>query len=295
MKLYHFDGIDERLELVPLSARRALDQAGLKLSLDGWKSLPHSLRAEIAEAGSRTAVDLARAREAALTALPPPAPIQPAEDPAPERVPAEIRAALGEAQPLDPAVWTSLEPLDRYALAKLCASGNKERLLAGYREIVGAAATSPHLAPRGGARMVDVAEKPVTLRRAVAESRVRLGATALERLLRADAPKGDVLGTARLAGIMAAKRTPDIVPLCHPVAITQVDVELAVVEAESLVRIVARVQAVDRTGVEMEAMHAVCAAALTIYDMLKSFDRAMEIGPARLIEKSGGRSGDFRR
>ena len=295
MKLYHFDGIDEQLELVPLSARRALDAAGLKLSLVGWRSLPLSARTAIAEAGSRTPVDVALARDSVLTADPAPTSIPPSREPPPERVPPEVAVAFGDSQPIHPALWASLAPLDRYALAKLVASGKKERMLAGYREIIGAAATSPHLAPGGGARMVGVAEKPVTLRRAVAESRVTLGSAALERLLRADAPKGDVLGTARLAGIMAAKRTPDIVPLCHPVAITEVNVELSVVEAESAVKIRATVEAVDRTGVEMEALHAVSAAALTIYDMLKSFDRGMEIGPARLVEKSGGRSGDFRR
>jgi cyclic pyranopterin phosphate synthase len=109
----------------------------------------------------------------------------------------------------------------------------------------------------------------------------------------ADTPKGDVLGTARLAGIMAAKRTPDIVPLCHPIALTHVGVELELDEQQSAVRITATVEAFDRTGVEIEALHAASAAALTVYDMLKAFDRSMEIGPTRLRSKSGGRSGDF--
>src|SRR5690606_34055661 len=114
-----------------------------------------------------------------------------------------------------------------------------------------------------------------------------------ERLVRADAPKGDVLGTARLAGILGAKRTPDLVPLCHPVALTRVDVTLALEPEERAVVITARVEAFDRTGVEMEALTAASTAALTVYDMLKAFDRGMAIGPVQLEQKSGGRTGDF--
>jgi cyclic pyranopterin phosphate synthase len=122
-----------------------------------------------------------------------------------------------------------------------------------------------------------------------------MNAGAFDRLSRAEAPKGDVLGTARLAGIMAAKKTSEIVPLCHPVALTHLSVEVALDREVRRVVITATAEAHDRTGVEMEALVAASAAALTVYDMLKAFDRAMEIGPTRLVAKSGGRSGDYRR
>ena len=143
--------------------------------------------------------------------------------------------------------------------------------------------------------MVDVGEKPASLRRAAAESRVSLNAEAVERLQSASAPKGDVLGTARLAGIMAAKRTAELIPLCHTLQLTNVSVDLRLEPAARAVLIEARVETLDRTGVEMEALVAASIAALTVYDMLKAFDRTMEIGPTRLVAKSGGRSGDFQR
>jgi cyclic pyranopterin phosphate synthase len=115
------------------------------------------------------------------------------------------------------------------------------------------------------------------------------------RIARADAPKGDVLAAARIAGIMAAKRTPELIPLCHGVALTHVAVDLEIDEPAAAVRVTATAEALDRTGVEMEAMVAVSAACLTIYDMLKGIDREMVLGDIRLLEKSGGRSGHFRR
>ena len=141
--------------------------------------------------------------------------------------------------------------------------------------------------------MVDVGEKPVTQRRAVASGVVRMERATVERLARSDTPKGDVLATARLAGIMAAKRTPEIVPLCHGIALTRVAVELAIEPDASRVRVTATTEARDRTGVEMEALVAVSAACLTLYDMLKSIDRAMVIDDVKLLEKDGGRSGHF--
>jgi cyclic pyranopterin phosphate synthase len=150
-----------------------------------------------------------------------------------------------------------------------------------------------HLDARGRARMVGVGEKPATDRRAVAEARVRVSPATL-RLVRAGvAAKGDVLGTARLAGIQAAKRTPDLIPLCHPVALSEVAVEADTVRDG--VRITAEARAVDRTGVEMEALVAASVAALTVYDMVKGHDRAAEIVGVRLMAKSGGRSGSWRR
>lgn len=293
MKLFQFDGVDEQLELVPLAARRALDRAGLKLSLAGWRSLSLDARRCIAEAGSGAVVDVTPVRDAAARAEPAPERIDPVDEPAPARAPTAVSSALEGGLP--DALWASLSSLDRYALAKVARRGNAERSRAAFEEIVGQSATSTHLAPAGGVRMVDVSAKTPSLRRATAETRVSMNADAFERLARAEAPKGDVLATARLAGILAAKRTSDIVPLCHPLSLTHIAVDLAPDRATRSVQIAARVEAFDRSGVEMEALVAASAAALTVYDMLKAFDRAMEIGPTRLVEKSGGRSGDYRR
>lgn len=141
--------------------------------------------------------------------------------------------------------------------------------------------------------MVDVSAKPETVREAIAEGDVTLGAAALRAIREKAVAKGDPLQTARLAGIMAAKRTADIIPLCHPLPLTHVDVEL--VPKRGGYRIVGRAGTVGRTGVEMEALVAVSAAALTIYDMLKAIDHGITIGPIRLREKRGGRSGVYRR
>jgi cyclic pyranopterin phosphate synthase len=147
-----------------------------------------------------------------------------------------------------------------------------------------------HLAPGGGARMVNVGAKPVTRRRAVAEAWVTVGRTIAARLRREGGlAKGNVLETARLAGIMAAKRTAALIPLCHPLPLDHVDVQ-ATLEG-GRVRIVATAAAEARTGVEMEAMTAAAVAALTVYDMVKSAGKGIEIGPVRLVEKEGGKSG----
>jgi cyclic pyranopterin phosphate synthase len=141
--------------------------------------------------------------------------------------------------------------------------------------------------------MVDVSSKAATAREAVAEGEVRINAAAREAIRAGTVRKGDPLQTARLAGIMAAKRTAELVPLCHPVPLTHVEVELTARPFGYV--ITARTATVDRTGVEMEALVAVSAAALTLYDMLKAVDRAMVIGPIQLREKRGGRSGEYRR
>jgi cyclic pyranopterin phosphate synthase len=139
--------------------------------------------------------------------------------------------------------------------------------------------------------MVDVGEKAETGRIAVASGRIRMHPETLEAIRHGAVPKGDVLGTARLAGILAAKRTPEWIPLCHPIRLT--GVEVTVTEDDGLpgLSVRAEVRAMDRTGVEMEALAAVAAALLTAYDMVKGIDRAMEIGPIRLDRKEGGRSG----
>jgi cyclic pyranopterin phosphate synthase len=139
--------------------------------------------------------------------------------------------------------------------------------------------------------MVDVSEKDVTVREAVARGRVRMRPATLEQIAAGALPKGDVLAVARLAGIMGAKRTPDLVPLCHPLPLDAVDVELTPDSERALVHIVARARVRGRTGVEMEALTAVAVAALTLYDMCKAVDRGMTIEDVCLVEKRGGRSG----
>jgi len=150
-----------------------------------------------------------------------------------------------------------------------------------------------HLDESGAARMVDVSDKEVTARSATASGKVLVSSAVVE-LLRGDGvPKGDALGVARVAGIMAAKRTPDLVPLCHPLAISGVTVDLEV--EDDGVAITASVRTTDRTGVEMEALTAVSVAALTVVDMVKAVDKGAVITDVRIEEKTGGKSGTYRR
>jgi cyclic pyranopterin phosphate synthase len=142
--------------------------------------------------------------------------------------------------------------------------------------------------------MVDVSAKAVTERVAVAEGRVLMRPETLAIVRSGDAKKGDVLGTARIAGIMAAKRTHELIPLCHPLALTQVEVDLVPDAKLPGVRVIARVKVAGKTGVEMEALTAVSVACLTIYDMVKAVERGMRIEGIRLVEKSGGKSEHFR-
>jgi len=149
-----------------------------------------------------------------------------------------------------------------------------------------------HIDSRGTVRMVDVGEKPVTLREAVARGRITMSREALRQVRAGRLKKGDPLQAARLAGIMAAKRTSDVIPLCHPLPLSHADVTLApLVDGYE---IEARVRTSAQTGVEMEALHAVAVAALTMYDMVKAVDKRMMIGDIRLVEKRGGRSGVFK-
>jgi cyclic pyranopterin phosphate synthase len=150
-----------------------------------------------------------------------------------------------------------------------------------------------HLDKTGAANMVDVSEKAVTARTARAEGRVVTAPETVALIRKGDAKKGDVLGTARLAGIMAAKRTHELIPLCHPLLLSKVAVDCVVDEALPGVRVTAEVKVSGQTGVEMEALTAVSVACLTIYDMVKAADRAMRIEGVRLLSKSGGRSGVY--
>jgi cyclic pyranopterin phosphate synthase len=148
-----------------------------------------------------------------------------------------------------------------------------------------------HVDADGQARMVDVSAKDVTAREAVAEGRIRMTREAVRLATGGGGRKGDPVQTARLAGVMAAKRTADLIPLCHPLQLTHVDVEIEAVTDGFTIRSIVRTS--GRTGVEMEALTAVSVAALTLYDMIKAVDKTMEIGDIRLVEKRGGRSGDF--
>ena len=151
-----------------------------------------------------------------------------------------------------------------------------------------------HLGAGGEANMVDVGAKDETVRTAVARGSVRMQPETLATILAGDARKGDVLGTARLAGIMAAKRTHELIPLCHPLLLTKVAVEIEPDSALPGLRVTALARVTGRTGVEMEALTAASVACLTIYDMAKAIDRAMVISDIGLAEKTGGKSGDYR-
>jgi cyclic pyranopterin phosphate synthase len=151
-----------------------------------------------------------------------------------------------------------------------------------------------HLDEDGRARMVDVSGKAVTLREATAGGLVVMEPATLRMIIEGKAPKGDVLAAARIAGIMAAKRTHELVPLCHPLMISKIAVELRAEPGRSAIAVTATVAVEGKTGVEMEALTAVSVACLTLYDMVKAVDRGMRITDIRLIAKSGGRSGDFR-
>ena len=151
-----------------------------------------------------------------------------------------------------------------------------------------------HLAKGGEARMVDVSSKAATERVAIAEGRVAMAPTTLDLVLKGDAKKGDVLGAARIAGIMAAKKTHELIPLCHPLPVSKVEVDIAPDKKLPGLVVRATVKVTGKTGVEMEALTAVSVACLTIYDMVKAVERDMQIESVRLLEKRGGKSGTFK-
>ncbi len=150
-----------------------------------------------------------------------------------------------------------------------------------------------HLNARGEAHIVDIGNKPVTARRAVARAVLEAQPATIQAIMGATLKKGDALAVARIAGIMAAKKTAELIPLCHPIALSRVELDITA-EGNTLV-ILASAETTGRTGVEMEAMTAASIAALTLYDMAKGIDRAMRVSAVELMEKSGGKSGDFRR
>jgi cyclic pyranopterin monophosphate synthase len=152
-----------------------------------------------------------------------------------------------------------------------------------------------HLDDHGRARMVDVGDKPVTERRAVAQAVVKVSKATARTVATGDAPKGDVIGVARIAGIQAAKRTSDLIPLCHPLALSFIGVEGSVDAGAGRITLTAEARTTGPTGVEMEALTAASVAALTVYDMVKGIERGAEIDSVALLEKAGGRSGTWRR
>jgi cyclic pyranopterin phosphate synthase len=295
VKLFQFDGVDAGFELVPLAARRALDHAGRKLSLEGFRSLPLAARQTLARLGSVDEVDVADVVAIAERGVPAPQPIEPVLDPPLAGPEPAVVVAFGPERPIPAGTWSALHPLERYALTKVALGNKTERREQAYREIIGQSALSSHVAPEGGVRMVAVGAKQPSQRRAEAESRVTMSVEAFQRASQKDAPKGDVIGTARVAAIMAAKRTSELIPLCHPLSLTRIDVQLSLDSLARAIDVRVTVECFDRTGVEMEALTAASVAALTVYDMLKGIDRSMEIGPTRLTHKSGGRTGDYRR
>jgi cyclic pyranopterin phosphate synthase len=297
---FAFEEPNSALAVLPLAARRALDAAGVRLSLEAWRGLSLDERRALIAAGAGPQVDFASVERLAERARPVPERVAPAADP--EQIVAELAVAAGARRAELERAWPELTPLKRYALVKLARSKKTEaaerraRLERAFDELLPRSAPNlTHLTPEGEAHMVDVSQKQATPRRAVARGFVAMKPETLAALKAGNTPKGDVLAVARIAGIQAAKRTPELIPLCHAVQLTGVEVELVPSAEPAGVSVTATARAFDRTGVEMEALVAVSAAALTLYDMLKAVDRGMRITNVELVAKSGGRSGDFRR
>jgi cyclic pyranopterin phosphate synthase len=173
----------------------------------------------------------------------------------------------------------------------LASKANRETVPNGAKKLSKKLSDLTHLDESGAAKMVNVGSKEATDRSAIAGGRIRMNGTAISAIKDGDAPKGDVLGTARIAAIMAAKRTAEIIPLCHPLGLDAVEIEFAY--EEIAIRVTAKASLTGKTGVEMEAMVAVSTALLTIYDMAKALDKGMVIEEVRLLEKFGGKSGHW--
>lgn len=367
--VYAFEGLLPEIESPPIAARRALDHAGLRITIEAWRSLSFEARARLTVAGASDRVEVEIVGSVARHASPPVQRVPSGFDPDAAAPPEALARALSPGRPLDPRRWSRLRSLDRYALTQTyrramargsflilrevfdavmalalapssvdaSAPGSRgERAgtpglsssapsSGGYQapgayssftdEAPSRARTQPvvkdrgesrsptpppvastistHINAEGAVHMVPVGEKTATSRRAIAAGVVKMRADTAARLLRRDTPKGEVLATARIAGIMAAKRTPELIPLCHAVALTGVSIDIQVDAPGARVIVTATADAHDRTGVEMEALVAVSVACLTIYDMLKGIDRELVIGDVKLLEKSGGRTGHY--
>jgi cyclic pyranopterin phosphate synthase len=307
MRIYEFEDIDEWLDTIPLAARRALETTGCKVSLVAWRRMRLPARVAVTSLGGERKIDGRGVRDLLVDENVPFEPVTAHAEPPGATVPPDVVRAFGEGRAPDPRAWRALAPLDRYVLARLSRRGRSEKLRRAFEEMTasedpaasgrlasadGGHALSTHLNARGEVHMVDVGGKDVTVRQATARARVRMLGETMARLRTGATPKGDVVATARVAAIMAAKRTPEIVPLCHAIALTRVDVDIALSDWGASVDV--RVEARDRTGAEMEAMVGASAAALAIYDMLKGIDRGITFDVA-LLAKSGGKSGTWNR
>jgi len=398
--VYTFEGLLPELESPPIAARRALDHAGQRLSVEGWRSLPLEDRQRLTLQGVPDRVDVEQVANLLRRANPAAQRISAVSDPDASAPPEALAKALEPTRAIDPKRWARLRAVDRYALAhtyrRAVARSAFSILGEAFDAVLAAAAPPPpppaqllsplppqagyqpagfysnvpepreagransyipppmgqpeggralytpqppsaqeaperprtgypppmvepapakyepagrgfatypppagtlsnHLNQAGEVHMVDVARKPKTERRAIARGTVHMRADTLARLTSRDAPKGEVLATARVAAVLAAKRTHELIPLCHQVALTHLDVIIEIDAPGSAVHITAVADAYDRTGCEMEAMVAVSLGCLTIYDMLKGIDRDIVIGDVKLMEKSGGRSGHYKR
>jgi cyclic pyranopterin phosphate synthase len=291
--IFRFEGMAADLELLPLAARRALDVTGLKLSLAAWQGLPLDARARLVALGVPDRVDTQAVRALLRDASPEPSAIPVLDEDALVDCDPKGAELLDGRRRLD-VTWARLSRLGRFALRHLARRGDVDRLLVAYDELVTEVPLS-HLDASGQVHMVDVGTKSVTHRRAVARARVRMLPETARRIAEPNAPKGDVLATVRIAGIMAAKRTSELIPLCHPIPLSRVTVAIEVDVEAGLVTIDAAAETHDRTGVEMEAMVAASVASLALYDMLKGVERGITIEEVVLQEKQGGRSGHYRR
>jgi cyclic pyranopterin monophosphate synthase len=293
VKIFAFEGPHPELDLLPLAARRALDRAGIKLSLESFKNLPRPWRERLVELGSFDEVPVDVVQN--LLADAPHTSISPVPELSLLDIPDTFHLLGGPTPSVK--VWESLSPLERYALAKTAERGlirkDNTRYLSAYAEIIGATHVSTHLDAKGASRMIDVGSKPDSERKACAESSIAMSEDAFRRLSESSGPKGNVLEVARIAGIMATKQTSNLIPLCHPIGLTHARVDFTLDASAASVHIRCETRTVGPTGVEMEAMVGASVAGLTIYDMLKSVDRSMQIGPTRLVLKEGGRSGTY--
>lgn len=296
-----FEDVSRELEWMPLAARRALDAAGTVLRLSAWQTLPLSARWSLIELGAPASV---RADEviALLAGVETSGGAVWTEGVEPSLGLLEL---VGARRAEVSAAYSALSGLERYALEKIGSSPRRSeaerrmRVAEAFDWMQAVHGEAPsrltHVDEQGRVRMVDVSEKEASSRFARASARLRMQAATLQLVRDGATKKGDVLATARLAGIQAAKRTWELIPLCHAIALSGVELELALDDTLPGIRVEARARTVERTGVEMEALVAVSVAGLTLYDMLKAVDRGMVLEQVQLEEKSGGRLGDFKR
>ncbi len=308
--VFPFEAILPEIDFLPIAARRALGHSGLRLTRDGWKSLGPSQRIQIVSLGASEKVLFDQVKSAAQQAFPMPDRMDATSDPLQNVIPLDLLRGYPF---ITLPVWNNWRSLDRFAMVYLLQRskelGDPTILDVAYEFLsrkgesvppisiqpTSSSQISTHINTQGRAQMVNVGDKAPTKRKAVATASVRMHRETLNRLVKHDTPKGEVLSVSRVAGIMAAKKTNELIPLCHSVALTNIEVLFDLDVSSSKVNVTAVAEAFDRTGVEMEAIVAASVASITIYDMLKGIDREMTIIEVQLLEKSGGKSGDYRR